>query len=110
VVLFPFLELAFGLTTVTTINFEDHTSHLASRLSSMERDAKAAMVNGGTGRMTPLWKKHMANKKLVTTTILNFQIVFFAEPFFNVHSFWGWRIFESIKCYIEFLFSFVVDL
>jgi len=56
----------------------------------MERDAKAAMVNGGTGRMTPLWKKHMANKKLVTTTILNFQIVFFAEPFFNVHSFWGW--------------------
>ena len=39
-------ELAFSL-PVPTINFEDHTLHLASRLSSMERDAQAAMVNGG---------------------------------------------------------------
>ena len=85
-----FATLPFGFIPISCNNnspgivFEDHTSHLAFRLSSMERDAKAAAYWRGR-RMTPLWKKHMANKKGDN----NYWTSRCFFPFFNVRFLWG---------------------
>ena len=78
----------FRTATYLALFFEDHTSHLASRLSSMERDAKAAAVNGGEEEWLPRGKNHMANKKGDNNYWTSRLFIFF-EPFFNVHFFWA---------------------
>ena len=73
--------------------FEDHTSHLASRLSSMERDAKAAADWRGRRMTSPVEKSSGKQKRW--QQLLNFQIVFFFLS--SMFIFWDWRIFERIK-------------
>ena len=94
-------ELAFSL-PVPTINFEDHTLHLASRLSSMERDAQAAMVNGGEEWLPcgkNIWQTNKGDNNYWTS-----RLIFFFETFFQCSFFGGWRIFESIKWYLVSVF------
>ena len=81
--------------------FEDHTSHLASRLSSMERDAKAAVVSGEK-EWLPSGKTYGKQKK-VDNNYWTSRYFFFRNLMFI---FWGWRIFESIKWQIFFSMAF----
>ena len=89
-------ELAFSL-PVPTINFEDHTSHLASRLSSMERDAKAAVVNV---RGKNIWQTKNRWQQLLIFP----DCCFFARPcfnlqFFGVEDFWKYHMaLSSVDC------------
>ena len=94
-------ELAFSL-PVPTINFEDHTLHLASRLSSMERDAHRQPWWMEGKNDSPVEKTYGKQKKVTTTTEL--PDWFFFETFFQCSFFWGWRIFESIKWYLVSVF------
>ena len=85
----------FRTATYLALFFEDHTSHLASRLSSMERDAKAATVNGGEEEWLPRGKIIWQTKKVTTTTELPDCLYFLNLS--SMFIFLGWRIFEHIK-------------